>query len=517
MPSPKVPDFNEGELPPGWATVNIGELCLSVDKVSPKERPNEPFTYLDIASIDNSEFRVVYPKTYMGKDAPSRARQKVRSGNTLFSTVRTYLKNIALVPPEFDGQVASTGFCVLNPTGEIDSRLLFYYVQNDEFIARLNPIQRGTSYPAVRDTDVLGQTITLPPLSEQHRIVAEIDTQFTRLDASVAALRRAQANLKRYRASVLKDACEGRLVLTEAGLARSEGREYESADVLLERILAERRARWESQEKRRGKYREPSTPDTSALPELPDGWVWATVGGCLSNIQAGKNFKCEERPPRGQEYGVVKVSSVTWGEFDESESKTCYDSAKIDPDLLIRAGDFLFSRANTLQLVGACVIAGTVGLNLMLSDKILRFTVIEVLQEWLLYYLRSVNGRNEIERLATGNQESMRNIGQDRIREMRFPLPPLAEQRRIVAEVERRLSVVQQAEATVEASLAQAERLRQSILKQAFSGKLVPQDPDDEPASALLERIRAERETEAQASASAKGKSGRRGRRKATA
>ena len=98
----------------------------------------------------------------------------------------------------------------------------------------------------------------MAPLPEQHRIVAEIETQFTRLDASVAALRRAQANLKRYRASVLKDACEGQLVSTEAELARSEGRDYEPAGVLLERILAERRARWESQEKRRGRYKEPS-------------------------------------------------------------------------------------------------------------------------------------------------------------------------------------------------------------------------------------------------------------------
>ena len=212
----------------------------------------------------------------------------------------------------------------------------------------------------------------------------------------------------------------------------------------------------------------------------------------------------------------MKVSSVTWGEFDETQSKTCYDSTKIDSSLLIGPRDFLFSRANTLQLVGACVIAGAVSLNLMLSDKILRFTVVQVLQEWLMYYLRSVYGRNEIERLATGNQESMRNIGQERIREIRFPLPPLAEQRRIVSEVERRLSVVQQAEATVEASLARAERLRQSILKQAFSGKLVPQDPGDEPASVLLERIRAEREAAARASASVKSKSGRRGKRKVT-
>ena len=304
MPSPEIPDSGVGELPPGWATVNIGELCLSVDKASPKERPDEPFMYLDITSIDNSEFRIVSPKIYMGKDAPSRARQKVRSGNTLFSTVRTYLKNIAMVPAEFDGQVASTGFCVLNPTAEIDSRLLFYYVQNDEFVARLNPIQRGTNYPAVRDTDVLRQTLPLPPLLEQHRIVAEIETQFTRLDASVTALRRAQANLKRYRASVLKDACEGRLVPTEAELARFEGRDYEPAGVLLERILAERRARWESQEKRRGKYKESVSPDTSGLPELPEGWVWVQLDQLIYLLEGGTAVTATSNPYKQESTSV---------------------------------------------------------------------------------------------------------------------------------------------------------------------------------------------------------------------
>ena len=99
--------------------------------------------------------------------------------------------------------------------------------------------------------------------------MAEIEKQFTRLDASVAALKRIQANLKRYRASVLKAACEGRLVPTEAELARAEGRDYEPADRLLERILSERRARWEAQENRRGKYKEPIAPGTSDLQELP--------------------------------------------------------------------------------------------------------------------------------------------------------------------------------------------------------------------------------------------------------
>ena len=233
-------------LPQGWRWTTLEDICLPVSKVRPRDAPDQSFTYLDIASIDNSLFQVVSPKEYWGKDAPSRARQRVRGGNTLFSTVRTYLKNIALVPPEFDGEIASTGFCVLNPSDETDDRLIFYFVQADEFVSRLNPLQRGTSYPAVRDDDVRAQPIPLPPVAEQHRIVAEIEKHFTRLDAAVAALKRAQANLKRYRAGVLKAACEGKLVPTEAELARAEGRDYQPAGRLLERILAERRARWQS-------------------------------------------------------------------------------------------------------------------------------------------------------------------------------------------------------------------------------------------------------------------------------
>ena len=160
-------------LPIGWAHTALVNICKPVEKTKPEETPNQPFIYLDIASIDNKTFRVVAPKSYLGKDAPSRARQKVTSGDTLFSTVRTYLKNIAMVPPEFHGEVASTGFCVLRPADQVSQRFIFHFVLNDEFISRLNPLQRGTSYPAVRDSDVLSQEVPLPPFPEQHRIVAE--------------------------------------------------------------------------------------------------------------------------------------------------------------------------------------------------------------------------------------------------------------------------------------------------------------------------------------------------------
>ena len=262
--------------------------------------------------------------------------------------------------------------------------------------------------------------LPFPSLPEQLQIVAEIEKQFTRLEAGVAALRRVQANLKRYRAAVLKAACEGRLVPTEA-----------------------------------------------------EDWKTVMLGEVLVGIQAGKSFRCEERPPKITEIGVVKVSAVTWGTYNELESKTCQDPDRIQERYLIASGDFLFSRANTIELIGACVIARKTTLRVMLSDKILRFRFSsDVSPSWILYWLRSDFGRSEIERLATGNQESMRNIGQERIRQIAMKLPPLAEQTRIVAEVERRLSVVEESEAVVSANLQRATRLRQSILQMAFTGGL---------------------------------------------
>ena len=164
--------------------------------------------------------------------------------------------------------------------------------------------------------------------------MAEIETQFTRLDASVAALRQVQANLKRYRASVLKAACEGRLVPSEAELARSEGRDYEPAGALLERTLAERRARWESQENRQGKYKEPSAPDASALPELPEGWVWAAMPQ-LGELNRGKSKHRPRNDPRllngpypfvqtgyiRHSGGLVTQHSQTYSEFGLAQSR----------------------------------------------------------------------------------------------------------------------------------------------------------------------------------------------------
>ena len=373
-------------------------------------------------------------------------------------------------------------------------------------------MDRSTAIPGISRSDYDEIEIPLPPLSEQHRIVAAIETQFARLDASVAALRRAQANLKHYRASVLKDACEGRLVPTEAELARSEGREYEPTDVLLERILTERRVRWESQEKRRGKYREPSAPDTSALPQLPEGWAWASLES-LSEVRLGRQ-RSPKRATGPNMRPYLRAANITWNGLDLSDVKEMdFNPAELETYRL-ESGDILLAEASgSPDEVGKPALWDGQVENCCFQNTLIRVRAESPLVPYLFYHLLSDARSGALGRAARG--VGIHHLGGERTASWAVALPPLAEQRRIVAEVERRLSVVQQAEATVEASLARAKRLRQSILKQAFSGKLAPQDPGDEPTSALLERIRAEREAEAQAVAAAKSKSGR-GKRRAT-
>jgi len=362
---------------------------------------------------------------------------------------------------------------------------------------------KGIAVQNVSAQEIEACKFPMPPLGEQTRIVEKLEELLSGLDAGVAELKAAQKKLVQYRQSLLKATVEGTLTADW----RITNQPKETGAQLLERILKERRSRWEAKQLAKfqeqgktppkgwqDKYPEPVKPDTSDLPELPEGWIWASVDCLLSDIETGKSFKCDERPPGLTEIGVVKVSAVSWGEYNEEKSKTCTDPERHNRALYIREGDFLFSRANTIELVGACVIAKSVSLQVMLSDKILRFVfALDDMKSWLLYFLRCELGRSQIELLASGNQESMRNIGQERIRQISLPLPPASEMKNILELLEQQFEAATQQDDSITISLKQSAAQRKNILKAAFSGQLVPQDPYDEPACVLLEHIRAGR------------------------
>ena len=479
--------------PAHWAATDLAEITRSIANHRPDDRPEEDFVYIDISSIDDVN-RITEPKQLSGRDAPSRARQLVEAGDTVLSTVRTYLKNTALVPDSLLGAIASTGFCVLRPAAGVHPQFIFYRVLDQTFVDELSGLQAGTSYPAVRDSDVRAMSISLPPTAEQHRIVQTLDSYFTRLDAARAALERVQANLKRYRASVLKAAVEGRLVLTEAELARKEGRDYEPADQLLERILSERRVYWESHVIRRGMYKEPGPLDTTDLPEVPVGWVWSTLNQ-ITHLKGGvtKGQRYRGNQVLG-EVPYLRVANVQRGFLDLGEVKSIRVPEKTIEELRLMKGDVLFTEGGDRDKLGRGWVWHNELPNCIHQNHVFRSRLYlsDIAPEFVSWWGNSFG--QEFFTQHGKQTTNLASINLTLLSTFPVPLPPLAEQRRIVAEVERRLSVIQQAEATVEANLVRAEGLRQSILTQAFCGKLVPQDPSDEPATVLLERIRLERE-----------------------
>jgi len=302
-------------------------------------------------------------------------------------------------------------------------------------------------------------------------------------------LERVQRNLKRYRASVLKAAVEGRLVPTEAELARAEGRDYEPASALLERILAERRRRWHEAGSR-GKYEEPVAPDTSDLPDLPEGWCWATVDQLSLEVRYGSSARAYEEQEGG--VPVVRMGNIVDGFLDFAELKYLPASHDEFPDLLLQPGDLLFNRTNSAELVGKTAVFRSYGKPCSFASYLIRVRMLQGAHpDFVSHYINSLAGRAWIASVVS-QQVGQANVNGTKLRACAIPLPPNNEQHRIVGEVGRLLSLAFAAASAAAADNQRCQRLRQSILKWAFEGRLADQDPGDEPASVLLKRIRSQ-------------------------
>jgi len=309
--------------------------------------------------------------------------------------------------------------------------------------------------------------LLIPPLPEQQRIVAEIEKQFTRLEAGVVALRRVQANLKRYRAAVLKAACEGKLVPTEAALAKTEKRKakFETGEELLTRILTERRHNWQG----RGKYKEPTALDAANLPSLPGGWVWASADQLTSLVTSGSRGWAEFYSDTGPLF--IRAQDIKTDSLKlKGVARVTLPAKAEGMRSSVENGDLLITITGA-NVTKSAIVHGLSELAFVSQHvALLKPVCREAASFHFLWIVSPAHGRKFLEKWAYGAGKP--GLSLEQVRNLPIALPPLAEQTRIVAEVERRLSVVEELEAAVSANLQRATRLRQSILQRAFTGEL---------------------------------------------
>jgi type I restriction enzyme S subunit len=390
-----------------------------------------------------------------------------RDGDILFAKVTPCMENgkMAIARKLVNGiGFGSTEFHVLRPRAGVDARYVYYFVSSQTFRKDASGHMTGAvGLRRVPSAYLEEQLIPLPHIDEQRRIVAEIEKQFSRLDEAVANLQRVKANLKRYKASVLKDAVEGRLVPTEAELARREGRTFETGEQLLQRILETRRAILAG----KGKYKEPIAPVTSDLPNLPEGWTWAKLDS-LAALKGGITVDSKRVDPGAQPVPYLRVANVQRGYIDLAEVKHINASAADIAELRLEHGDVLFNEGGDRDKLGRGWIWEGQLSDCIHQNHVFRARMyLPEMAPKLVSWWGNTFGKDYFQRMGK-QTTNLASINMGKLSGFPVPIPPAAEQRRLVAEIERLLSVVDRVSVEVEANLRRVEALRQSVLSRAF-------------------------------------------------
>jgi type I restriction enzyme S subunit len=417
------------ELPRGWQLATIGEITQpAIESNGPKL---EVFTYVDISSIDNARKVIAQPKLLEAASAPGRARQNIQHNDVLVSLTRPNLNAVAIVGPEHDGSVASTGFQVLRAL-QVDPRWIYYFVQSQSFIGAMSRRVQGVLYPAIRPSDLLPHPIPVAPLAEQQRIVAEIERHATIADVATQTAETALIHLD---------------VLRRTALHRT----FERADY-----------------------------DAIPLGDL---------------IEIGpQNGLYKTSSAYGSGTPIVRI-----GDFQDTFLRSLGDlkqvraSAQEQGVYGLRANDLVINRVNSMTHLGKAFVVPPQFEGALFESNMMRLAVSpRILPRWVSLYLKSPEGRRRLIRNAK-HAVNQASINQRDVCSTPVPLPTIRHQREQLDRLEAQLSRISDMRSGLQVALRRTTVLRQAILKKAFSGQLVPHDPNDEPASVLLDRIRFER------------------------
>ncbi|MCK6421284.1 MAG: restriction endonuclease subunit S [Aquabacterium sp.] len=489
-------------LPSSWALPELQHVAEIGPKFNAGDLPGqEPVHFVPMAAV---------AENFGGVDV-SRLRplSEVRKGYTffaegdvLFAKITPCMENGkgALVPHlERSHAFGSTEFHVLRPSEAVAGEWLAHFLSQPSFRKTARHNMTGTAGQLRVPTKWL-QTVRMPapPRAEQTRIVAKLEELLSDLDAGVAELKTAQKKLQQYRQSLLKAAVEGALTAPWREAQRKLGTPTETGAQLLQRILTERRARWEAKQlakfKEQGKappkdwqkkYPEPVQPDTTDLPELPEGWVWASVEQ-LGNVTTGFTPSTTDAENFGGAVPFFKPSDLDAGY-----------SVIAARDYLTEKGASAGRVLPALSVLVTCIGAtiGKTGLARVACTTNQQINSISVdpdsaVPEFIFWFMNSGLGQRQIVNSASAT--TLPILNKSRFQRLAVPLPSRAEQQEMVRCIDAEVERCTQLAVSLNLSLKQSTAQRQNILRAAFAGQLVPQDPNDEPASVLLARIRAE-------------------------
>jgi type I restriction enzyme S subunit len=443
-------------LPAGWYWTTMGEIAEVVGGGTPRTTDPTNFQGGDIPWITPADLSG-YAEKYIARGArfitqkglESSSARLLPAGTVLF-TSRAPIGYVAIAR---NALATNQGFKSFVLKDCVLPEYVYWWLKGSK--QRAEALASGTTFLELSGANAKRLPIPVAPMDEQRRIVAELEKQFSRLDEAVANLKRVKANLKRYKAAVLKAAVQGRLVLTDAELARREARNCESGMQLLARILQGRRSQ------AKGNHKEPAEPDIGELPALPEGWVWGSAEQCCASVRDGTHDT-----PAYVANGIPLVTSKnlldTGIDFDNTKHISEADHTEISRRSGVTRGDVLFAMIGTIgnpTEVRTDRPFSIKNVGLFKGDN-------ECLSPaYLCYWLNSPALSAWLRPRLKGTTQKFAPLGL--LRQLPIALPPRSEQDRIVAEVDRQLSTVSALEQSV-SSEAVSKQLRMAILHEAF-------------------------------------------------
>lgn len=482
------------QLPSGWEWIPIGETGEYINGFAFKPGHREA-SGLPIVRIQNLTDESKPPNT-TNIDVP--IDYKIDTGDMLMSWSATLDVFVWRRGPALVNQHI---FKVVPDERVMSKGLLFYWLKRA--IQQLQETEHlhGSTMMHINRGPFMAHLVPLAPAAEQTRIVAKLEELLSDLDAAVAELKAAQKKLAQYRQSLLKAAVEGALTAEW----RAKHQPLETGAQLLQRILQERRARWEARQLAKfaeqgktppkdwqKKYPEPVQPDTTGLPELPQGWVWASLDALIDDgPQNGLYLPASQY---GKGIPILRIDDYQIGWHRPRAALNLVDADEITAEVYaLIAGDIVINRVNSMTHLGKSLNISQTLDGALFESNMMRLRLSERMNvNYVSFYLGSHAGRSRLicDAKWAVNQAS---INQQDVKKTPVPVSSQPEQERISEVLLRQHEAMDLQAKAIEVSLQQSTAQRQNILRAAFSGQLVPQDPHDEPASVLLERIRAER------------------------